>query len=334
MKRSFHTLLVSSACALFNLGFAGPPGLNLSGAFGVNIHGGGLVYPGDLHRIRKAGFTWVRVGLPMRQVEGPNEGYDFAFFDSLTCQLKSEGLRALVILYYGNPLDPGRRGFPQFLDHDDSESFRNAFARFSAAAVARYSGRGYIWEQWNEPNNKHAWPPRPNSAAYVALMRRACQAIREKSPNETIIGPASSYIDLRFIEACLQGGMLEFWSAISVHPYRQNEPEAAAAEYDRLRKLISRYTPVGESVPIICGEWGYSTAWKGFDDLKQADYLRRMFQLNRKEGIPLTIWYDWRDDGPDPSNQEHRFGLVNQAPGGLFEPKASFFAARRELTGE
>jgi hypothetical protein len=27
-------------------------------------------------------------------------------------------------------------------------------------------------------------------------------------------------------------------------------------------------------------------------------------------GIPLSIWYDWRDDGTDPNEGEHHFGLV------------------------
>jgi hypothetical protein len=332
IKRSIQLLLISAV--LSTLGHSSPPALDLTSAFGVNIHGGGLLYPRDLHRIRNAGFTWVRVGLPMRQAEGDDGAYDFSFFDVLAAQLKSEGLRALVILYYGNPYDAGRRGFPSFLGKSDSDEFREAYAKFSADAVARYAGRGFIWEQWNEPNNKHAWPPEPNSASYIALVRRACLAIREKSPNEIIIGPASSYVDLKFVEACLQGGMLEFWSGISVHPYRQNEPEAAAGEYTRLRTLIARYATPGQPVPIICGEWGYSTAWKGYDDFKQADFLKRMFELNRREQIPLTIWYDWRDDGVDPANQEHRFGLVRQAPGGLFEPKPAFFSARRELIGQ
>jgi hypothetical protein len=162
-------------------------------------------------------------------------------------------------------------------------------------------------------------------------MREACTAIRKKFSLEIIIGPASSYVDMPFIEGCLRGGMLEFWSGVSVHPYRQTEPESATRDYANLRALITRYTAAGQSVPIICGEWGYSTAWKGYDDFKQADYLKRMFQFNRREHIPLTIWYDWRDDGEDPANQEDRFGLVRQAIGGLFEPKPAYFAARKEL---
>ena len=30
----------------------------------------------------------------------------------------------------------------------------------------------------------------------------------------------------------------------------------------------------------------------------------------------LSIWYDWRDDGDDPKEAEHRFGIVRRKPTG------------------
>jgi hypothetical protein len=162
-------------------------------------------------------------------------------------------------------------------------------------------------------------------------MKAACIAIRRQYPNEIIIGPASAGVDLDFIEACLRGGMLEYWSGVSVHPYRRNEPATAAKDFAKLNALVARYAPPGRKVPIICGEWGYSTSWTGFDDFKQADYLTRMIRFSRQEAIPLTIWYDWRDDGDDVANDEDRFGLVQRSPQGLFEPKPAYMAARRVL---
>jgi hypothetical protein len=326
-NRLFLILAISTFCTL---GRAIPPHLDLTTEYGVDIHRS-LLYPGDLARIRSTGFKWVRVDLNWRNAERTRNVFDFTFFDVLANGLKAQGLRAVVVLAYGNPLYADFDDSSQFLSRIDSKDFRDAYVAFSAAAVAHFSGRGFIWEQWNEPNNKHFWPPAPNSESYIDLMKRACMAIHEKSPNEIIIGPAVSYVDLPFIEACLRGGMLNYWSGISVHPYRQTEPEGAAKDYAELRALIARYALPGQTVPIICGEWGYSTAWKGYDDFKQADYITRMFQVSRKERIPLTIWYDWRNDGDDPAKQEHNFGLVRQAPGGLFEPRPAYFAALKEM---
>jgi hypothetical protein len=41
------------------------------------------------------------------------------------------------------------------------------------------------------------------------------------------------------------------------------------------------------------------------------------------EGIPLSIWYDWRDDGTDPKEPEHHFGTVRHS---LQETKPSYSA--------
>jgi hypothetical protein len=65
---------------------------------------------------------------------------------------------------------------------------------------------------------------------------------------------------------------------------------------------------------------------------RQAIMLTRQFLTNLANGIPLSIWYDWRDDGTDPNEDEHHFGLVrHEYKGGstlVYEPKPGFLAAR------
>jgi hypothetical protein len=43
---------------------------------------------------------------------------------------------------------------------------------------------------------------------------------------------------------------------------------------------------------------------------RQAEVLARQFLTNVANGIPLSIWYDWQDDGSNPSEAEHHFGLT------------------------
>ena len=43
------------------------------------------------------------------------------------------------------------------------------------------------------------------------------------------VGPACSTMDFKFLEACFKGGLLDYWSAVTVHPYRQTAPETVAA---------------------------------------------------------------------------------------------------------
>jgi hypothetical protein len=69
---------------------------------------------------------------------------------------------------------------------------------------------------------------------------------------------------------------------------------------------------------------------------RQAIMLTRQFLTNFANGIPLSIWYDWRDDGTDPNEGEHHFGLVRHEyrSGSLsaYQPKPAFLAARTLTT--
>jgi hypothetical protein len=89
--------------------------------------------------------------------------------------------------------------------------------------------------------------------------------------------------------------------------------------------LIEQHKPKGKTIPILSGEWGYSSAWGGISPEIQGKYLSREFLFNLSQDIPLSIWYDWHDDGPDPKEPEHHFGTI------LYDarqPKPAYRAAK------
>lgn len=289
--------------------------------------------PGELEMIAAGGFRWVRVDFKWDMTETERGKYDFGVYDRLLSDLDSFGLRALLILDYGNPhYDNG--GPPR------SSDARAAFTRWAIAAAKHFSRRGVLWELYNEPNNDRFWPPRSNVNEYVALAIEVGRAFRDTIPNEKLIGPAVGEMDFAFLEACFKAGLLEYWSAVTVHPYLRGDPELAAQEYCRLRDLIKQYAPVtlvagmrqAKSVPIISSEWGYSAIWSGMSAETQGQLLARQSLTNLANGISLSVWYDWRDDGTDASDPEHHFGLVSHAYRAgrtpVFEPKPAYKAAR------
>jgi hypothetical protein len=306
-------------------------------ALGVNIHFTDA-RPGEMKMLAEGGFKWVRMDLTWSGTERERGKYDFSAYDRLMQSLDGHKIKPLFILDYGNPIySPGE--FP-FTDRINTPEVREAFARWAAAAVSHFKGRGILWEMWNEPNHPGFWKPQPNAQDYIQLAQATARAIRAIAPEEAVIGPATSTIDLQFLEACFKGGLLQHWGAVSVHPYRQNNPETASDEYRQLRLLISKYAPPGKDIPILSGEWGYSTAWNNFDDEKQSKYLARQWLVNLMNGVPLSIWYDWHDDGPDPKESEHRFGTVGhdyrEGNEQVFDPKPTYLAARtltKELHG-
>jgi hypothetical protein len=160
-------------------------------------------------------------------------------------------------------------------------------------------------------------------------------AFQAEVPKEKLIGPAVSEMDFAFLEACFKAGLLDYWSAVSVHPYLRSDPEAAAVEYCRLREMIQRYGPKSgyrREIPILSGEWGYSSAWRGLSEEKQGALFAREMLTNVANEIPMSIWYDWRDDGSDPNEPEHHFGLVRNAYQAgrdqVYEPKPAYRAAK------
>lgn len=300
-----------------------PPPLVVPEALGVNIHFTDPK-PGEMEMLAGAGFRWVRMDFNWGGTERKAGEYDFGAYDRLMAALEPQGVRPVFILDYSNRLYDGGVS-------PASDEGRAAFAKWAAAAAKHFVGRGVVWEMYNEPNIGF-WKPKPDVEAYAKLAVAVGKALREAAPNETYVGPATSTIDLNFIEACFKAGCLEYWSAVSVHPYRQSNPETAAGDYQKLRMLIARYAPAGKRVPILSGEWGYSSAWQKFDEEKQGRYLPRELLTNLWQEVPVSIWYDWHDDGTDAKEPEHHFGTVHNAyrkgEAEVYEPKPAYRAMR------
>ncbi len=269
---------------------------------GVNIHFT-TGHRQDLDMIATAGFKVVRMDLAWADVERKIGRFDWSAYDELTANLDARGIRSYYILDYSNPLyEPGGLA-PQ---HPDSVA---AYARFAAAAARHFQSHQVILEIWNEPNGSF-WNPHADVQQYTAMALAACKAICKVEPHATIVAPALSGLDWSFLESFFKAGALEYLDAVSVHPYRDGQPpETAAQDYERLRAMIIRYSP-NRAVPIISGEWGYSSYTHGVSLQTQANFITRQQLSNLLNGVPVSIWYDWRNDGKDPNENEHNFGTV------------------------
>jgi len=303
---------------------------------GVNIHFT-RGHERDLDLIAAAGFRFVRMDFSWSATEGERGRYNWSAYDELTANLEKRGLRALYILDYSNGLyentvSTGKEhrslASPQ---HPESVA---AFAHWAAAAARHFQGHRVIWEIWNEPNSPF-WRPKPDVRQYATLLLATARAIRKADPDATIIAPATSGFPWEFLESFFKAGVLEHLDAVSVHPYRayQQGPETAVEDYDRLRKLIVRYAPPKKrTLPILSGEWGYATHRQGVSREVQAAFVVRQQLSNLLAGVPLSIWYDWRDDGPDSANREHNFGVLAHT----HTPKPAYHAMQtltRQLAG-
>lgn len=300
---------------------AGLPGPAVPEGWGVNIHFTDP-RPGEMARFGEAGYRFARVDFFWSEIERVKGAYDFSAYDRLAGELAKAGARALFILDYGNDLyQAGAPRTPEAVA---------AFARFAGAAATHFKNKNVVWEIWNEPNLGQFWRPQPDPEQYADLALATAKAVRAADPKATLIAPGASGFPWEFLETVFKRGLLAHLDAVSVHPYRSQNPETAADDFARLRVLIARHAPEGKrDLPIVSSEWGYSTfAPGGVPEAQQARYLARQWLANLASGVNLSIFYDWKDDGDDPKENEHRFGTVRRD----LTPKPSF-AAAKELIG-
>ncbi len=312
------------------------PPATIPAGVGVNIH----FVTGrtrDLNLIAEAGFKFIRMDFSWQDTEKKNGIYFWQYYDELTRNLDQRGIRPIYILDYVNelyePVVDAKRAVGEPVPEKHVASPRHAesvaaFAHWSAEAARHYKGRHIIWEIYNEPNGDF-WRPKPNAEEYTTMALATAKAIREAEPDATIVAPAMAGFDWNYMEVFLKSGVLEYLDGVSVHPYRAPNvpPETAAADYKKLREMIDTFAPPAKrgKIPILSGEWGYASNTKGVTLQTQADFAVRQQLSNLLNGIPLSIWYDWKNDGKDPADGEQNFGTVTDN----LEPKPAYVALKR-----
>ena len=255
-----------------------------------------------VHQIADAGFRLVRTDCAWQSVETEKGKYDFGTHDRLLDTLDKRNVKAVLTLCGGNAL----------YDKADGDELRRAFIAFARAAAARYKGRGVLWEIGDEADFN------TSVEDYVKFAQEIYPALKKGDPECTVLTSVPGGRDDTFIENALKLGLLECADALSLHTHGASKPEDAARFHTQVKHMLDQYTPSGQQVPLVSGEWSYSSA--GEMSLEtQAQYLARSFLLNLMNGLRLSIWHDFRDD-----DSEHHFGAVDRD----FAPKPAYAAAQ------
>nr|WP_244197628.1 cellulase family glycosylhydrolase [Caballeronia ptereochthonis] len=267
-----------------------------------------------LDAVKDVGFSFVRTDLFWEAVQAP-DGWHFGAFDGLVSNLSARGLGALFILgykhYMFNPDRPPTSA-PQLA----------AFRTYVYQAAFRYRSAPVRFEVWNEQDHKDYWLAEPSPRAYRALLESAVSAARSANPDVTIATGGVQQVDRDFIRAV--GDMSATKSrtgpdAVSVHPYRQQYPETVLDDYGALREDLSTYA---KRPQVWATEWSYpSFGYEYVADIanghspearaRQAKYAVRLLLMNWIAQVGLTSYYDMRNDGTNPREMEHNFGLLD-----------------------
>ena len=198
--------------------------------------------------------------------------------------------------------------------------FPEPAASFGKSGMSRTSASGSPSPTWNR-----TWPlPSPRAGA-----------VRDADPAATVIGRSHVGIPLPFLEAVCKSGLLaRRLDAASVDPYRyfKQPPESAQDDYAKIVLSLSVMPVQKERCPLSAANGAMLDIDKGVSTDTQAAYLVRQQLINLLAGVPISIWYDWKNDGPDAAEREHNFGTVTLD----LNPKPAYLAVQtlaRELTG-
>lgn len=234
---------------------------------------------------------------------------------------RRHGLNTLFILGYGNRFH-GDGEKPR------SEPVRAAFNRYVGHLASAFKGQVAHYEVWNEwdvedPHNVQF------SEDYARLIADAAGIIRERDPAARVLAGAvtTQGIESGFALRLVEHGVLQSVDGLSLHPYvhcrgwRRDTPEAWIAWLAEVDQQLT--VAAGRPVPLYLTEmaWPAHQGPCGISETLQAAYLARSYFLARTlPNIKGMWWYDLRNDGTDPQEREHNFGLLRHD----YSPKPAY----------
>lgn len=185
------------------------------------------------------------------------------------------------------------------------------------AVVGRYGDRARHWEIWNEPDISF-W--RSPTAQYTGLFDTTSALIREISPDARVLNGGfamgSRQPNPDFLQEFISTADKAHWDVLAYHDYHTFSQFLARRA--RVDPLLAALRP---GVPLWINEGGYHTLLAG-GEREQALTLVKKIATAPARGITAYFWYNLHDDGTDPRNSEHHFGLTRH--GG--DPKPAWSA--------
>jgi hypothetical protein len=204
--------------------------------FGIQAHVWGQQHGTIIENVKNLGFRWLKVQVEWKHHEGLGKGqYAWEEIDRIVDTCEANGIHLLASVVKapgwarGSNADYSVEGPPQNLQD---------YADFVGAMAARYKGRIWAYEIWNEQNLHYEWGNESiNAARYVEMLKLAYGAIKAQDPQASVISGAPTPTgvndgqiaidDLQYLEQMYQAGLKDYCDGVGVHPSGYNVPPDA-----------------------------------------------------------------------------------------------------------
>lgn len=272
--------------------------------------------------------SWVRVDLDWSAIEPQRGQFDWAYPDLVVDRAAAHGINVLAVVAFSPDWARTTTGDPATAKHARPDQLAD-YATFARTAAERYTPLGvHTWEIWNEPNTRKFWPPRPDADEYADVFRAAADAIREVSPESTLLigglspkfeEPESETAPVVYLEQLYANGTAQLADGIAVHPYSfpawpmDPRPRTDGGFYHLpdVRAVVERNGDDRKKLWIT--EFGAPTGTGPYavsEDDQAAALLQARDQIRQWDWAGPLIYYELVDGGTDTDDTEQNFGLL------------------------
>ncbi len=174
--------------------------------------------------------------------------------------------------------------------------------------VTEYKGKIKYVEIFNEVAS--AIQPGCDAKWYANLAKQAYTIIKNIDPDIYVVIGATSEVPVAWInEVCsLIPG---YFDAFSIHPYSWLDDPISTDRYNIISTGRKAMDSAGaEDIPLWCSEVGWPTAFVTPEE--QAAYITQFYAVVSPPELKVDRiqFYDFQDDGIEPQEREHNFGII------------------------
>jgi hypothetical protein len=281
-----------------------------------------------LRRQRESGVRLIRQTFDWSRIERRRGRYDFSTYDRWLEAVASERIAVLPILFqppkFRAKAPTGDEGtYPPTEPRD--------MADFAARLAKRYGPDGEFWRErpdlprlpirswqvWNEPNVPAYWAPKPDPAAYVALLRAAAEGLKSVDPDAEVVtaGMPNSRLGTPFVDylnGMYDAGAKGVFDVLAVHPFSRDAGEAEQG-LEMARRTLDDHD---DGSPMWVTEIGWASGGPAspftIGEAGQAENIRDLYAMvaRRREDLGLrgVVYFNWKDLPPYPGGEDF-FGI-------------------------
>ncbi len=253
----------------------------------------------------------------------PEQGvWDYSSLDRTVELFAEQGLELELIYSYTPAWAVAKDFVPLKKERLRAMSSRpdlGAWREFVQRTAARYRGKIRFFEVWNEPDLYSF--SNFKTEAYIEMLKIAGEETRKANPEAIILTggytcmpPSRSLNDQLHQEKTL----VRARGSYDVHAFHGHGPFVSYAP--QIERLVEMRKRLGVTEPWWANETALHSVHKG--EQGQAEALWQKLFFSWANGSIGYNWYDLRNDGVNPVNVEHNYGMVRKD----FNPKMVYAA--------